>query len=83
MWDIVEEIYRAWKVMPTPETLSTDVSRILSECYSFWDEEEEDGPPIIRFEEQDWFEIIQNQLTMYFCSLYSWSDGFILTRMGR
>ena len=65
MWDIVEDIYRSWKVMPTHETLSTDVSWNLGECYSFWDEEEEDGPPMIRIEEQDWFEIIQNQLTMY------------------
>ena len=65
MWDIVEEMYRAWKVMPTPETLSTDVSRILGECYSFWEEEEEDGPPIIRIEEQDSFDIILNQFTMY------------------
>ena len=45
MWDIVEDIYRSWKVMPTHETLTTD--------------------PMIRIEEQDWFEIIQNQLTMY------------------
>ena len=42
--DIVEEIYRAWKVSPTPETVSTCVSWILLECYSFWDEEKEDGP---------------------------------------
>ena len=64
MWDTVEEIYRAWKVSPM---VSTDAYGILGEWYSFWDEdeEEEDGPPIIRIEEQDWFEIIQNQLTMY------------------
>ena len=58
MWDIVEAIYRAWKVSPTPETVSANVSGILGECYSFWDEEEEDGPPIIHIEEQDLFEII-------------------------
>ena len=60
--DIAEEIYRAWKDSPTPETVSTSVSWILGECYSFWDEEEEDGLPIIRVEEQEWFEIMQNQL---------------------
>ena len=47
MWEIVEEIHRAWKVPPTP------------------DEEEEGWPAIILIEEQDWFEIIRNQLTMY------------------
>ena len=31
---------------------------ILGECCSFWDEEEEDGPPIFRVEEQEWFEIV-------------------------
>ena len=69
MWDIVKEIYRAWKVSPAPETVSTDASQILGECYSFWDDEDEDGPPIIRTEEQDWFKIIRNQLTVYLLSL--------------
>ena len=35
MWDIVEEVYRAWKVSPTPETVGTDVSGILGVCHSF------------------------------------------------
>ena len=65
MSDIVEDIYRAWKVSPTPEMVSTHVSGILGECYSFWDEKVEDGLPVTRFEQQDWFKIIQNQLTMY------------------
>ena len=56
MWDIVEEIYRDWKVSPTTET-----------SYDFWDEddEDEDGHPIIRVEEQEWLEVIQNLLTVY------------------
>ena len=29
------------------------------------DEEEEDGHPIIRVEEQEWLEVIQNPLTVY------------------
>ena len=39
---------------------------ILGASCEFWDEdeEEEDGPSIIRVEEQEWFEIIQNQFTM-------------------
>ena len=45
MCQIEEDICRAWKGSPTPETVSTNVSGILGECYSFWDEEEEDGHP--------------------------------------
>ena len=63
--NIVEEIYRAWKVSPTPETVTTCVSWILGECYSFWDDEKEDGPPIIRVEQQEWIEMIQTQFVMY------------------
>ena len=42
-----------WKVSPTPETVSTNVSGILGECHSFCDEEEEGGRPIILIDEQD------------------------------
>ena len=31
-----------WRVSPTPETVSSVVSAILGECYSLWDEEEEE-----------------------------------------
>ena len=67
MWDIVEEIFRDWKVSPTPETVSSSVNGILGASYDFCDEdeEEEDGHPIIRVEEQEWLEVIQNLLTMY------------------
>ena len=65
MWDIVEETCRVWKVSPTPEMVSANVNGNLGECHSFWNEKEEDGPPIIRVEEQEWFEIIQNLLTMF------------------
>ena len=67
MWDIVEELYRDRKVSPAPETASTSANGILGASYGFWDEdeEEEDGPPIIRVEEQEWLEVIQNLLTMY------------------
>ena len=60
MWDIVGEFYRAWKVSPTLEMMSDNVSRILGESYSFWEEEER--PSIIRVEEQEWFQAIQNPL---------------------
>ena len=44
MWyivgDPVEEIYRGWRVSPTPE--GTSVEGILAASYDFWDEEEED-----------------------------------------
>ena len=67
MWDMVEEIYRDWQVSPILETVSSSVNGILGASYDFWDEddEEEDGPPIIRVEEQEWLEVIQNLLTMY------------------
>ena len=67
MWDIVEEIYNDWKVSPPQETVSTSVKGILGASYDFWDEdeEEEDSPPIVRVEEQEWLEVIQNPLTMY------------------
>ena len=67
IWDFVGEIYRDWKASPTPETVSTCVNGILGASCEFWDEdeEEEDGLPIIRVEEQEWFGVIQNQLTMY------------------
>ena len=63
----VEEIYSGWKVSPTPEMVGTSVNGILGASYEFWDEDEEDedGAPIIRVEEQEWLEIIQNLLTMY------------------
>ena len=60
---ILEEISRDWKVSLTPETVGTSVSGILGASYEFWDEEEEDGPLIIRVEEQEWLEIIKNLLT--------------------
>ena len=65
--DIVEEIYRDWRFSPTLETVSTSVSGVLGASYDFWDEgeEEEDGPPIIRVEEQEWLEVIQNPLTIF------------------
>ena len=69
MWDIAEDIYRGWKVSPPPETVSTSVNGILGASCDFWDEDEkeedEDGHPIIRVEEQEWLEVIQNLLTMY------------------
>ena len=42
----MEEIYKDWKVSPTPETVSTSVNGILGASCDFWDEdkEEEDGP---------------------------------------
>ena len=64
--------------MPTPETLSTDVSGILGECHSFWREEEENGHPITRIEEQDLFEIIQSQLTMYLLCFIGGAIGLFL-----
>ena len=36
-----------------------------SGCKLDEDEEEEDGHPIIRIEEQEWLEVIQNLLTMF------------------
>ena len=42
MWDIVEEIYRDWKVSAPPETVSTSVNGMLGANYDFWDEDEED-----------------------------------------
>ena len=65
MWHIVENIYRGWRVSPTLETVGTSVNGILGASYDFWDEDEEDedGPPIIRVEEQEWLEIIQHLLT--------------------
>ena len=69
MWDIVEEMHRALKVSPTLKTVRTTLfPGILGERHSIWDKEEEDGPPTIRIEEQDWLEIIRNQLSM--CLLY-------------
>ena len=67
MWDIVEEIFRDWKVSPTTETVSSSVNGILGASCDFWDEdeEEEDEPPIIPVEEQDWLEVISNLLTTY------------------
>ena len=62
MWDIVDEVYRDWKVSPPPETVSTSVNGILGASYDFWDEdeEEEDGLPIIRVEEQEWLELCRS-----------------------
>ena len=37
-----EEIYRGWKVWPTPETVGTSVNGILGASCEFWDEDEED-----------------------------------------
>ena len=47
--------------------MSTSVNGNLGASCDFWDEddEEEDGPPIIRVEEQEWLEVIQNLLTLY------------------
>ena len=55
MLDMVEETYRDWKVSPPPETVSTSVNGILGASYDFLDrdEEDEDGPRIIRVEEQE------------------------------
>ena len=64
MWYIVEEIYRGWRVSPTPETVGTSVNGILGASCDFWyEDEDEDGHPIIRVEEQEWLEIIQHLLT--------------------
>ena len=51
--DIVKEFCRVWTVSPTPETVSANVSGNLGDFYSFWDEIEKDGLPIIRIEEQN------------------------------
>ena len=35
MWDIVDEVYRDWKVSPPPKTVSTSVNGILGASYGF------------------------------------------------
>ena len=40
--DFVEEIYGAWKVSPTLEMMSENVSGILGVSSSSWDQERED-----------------------------------------
>ena len=62
----MEEIYRDWNVSPTLETVRTSVSGTLDASYDFCDENE-DGPPIIRVDVQEWLETVQ-QLPTCICS---------------
>ena len=80
IWYIVEEIFRDWKASLTPETVGTSVKRILGASYEFRDEEEEDGPPIIRVEDQEWLEITDNAKSGR--STYMW-QGIDLVQHGR
>ena len=63
----VEEICSGWRVSPTPEIVGTCVSGILGASNDFWDEDEEDedGPPIIRVDEEEWLENVQLLFTVY------------------
>ena len=56
VWDIVEEIYRDWKVSPTLETVSTSADGILGASCDFWDEDEEDedGPDQLSRSRNGW-----------------------------
>ena len=46
IWYVVEEIYRGWRVSPTPATVGTSVNGILVASYDFWyEDEDEDGSP--------------------------------------
>ena len=60
----MEEIYRDWNVSPALETVRTSVSGTLDASYDFCDENE-DGPPIIRVDVQEWLETVQQLPTMY------------------
>ena len=42
---IVEEIYKGWRVSPSPETMGASVDGILGASCDFWDEDDGDGSP--------------------------------------
>ena len=66
IWYIVEGNLPRLESLANTGNVGTSVNGIVGASYEFWDEDEEDedGPPIIRVEEQEWPEIIQNLLTM-------------------